>query len=101
GIRYRNVTGVQTCALPILVALCGAFLGAVLHEYLMMALVFGLILARFPQLAVNVTLFGVGVVCAFGCVFLFRKLFRPCMVIFTRSEERRVGKGGTTREVRG
>lgn len=65
------------------VALCGAFLGAVLHEYLMMALVFGLILARFPQLAVNVTLFGVGVVCAFGCVFLFRKLFRPCMVIFT------------------
>lgn len=65
------------------VALCGAFLGAVLHEYLMMALVFGLILARFPQLAVNVTLFGVGVVCALGCAVLFRKLFRPCMVIFT------------------
>ena len=65
------------------VALCGAFLGAVLHEYLMMALVFGLILARFPHVAVNVTLFGVGVVCALGCAVLFRKLFRPCMVIFT------------------
>lgn len=81
--RYLNPGTPWVSEPSMVVSLCGAFLGAVLHEYLMMALVFGLILARFPQMSGGSVLFVAGLGCAVLCAALFHKLFRPCMVILT------------------
>src|SRR5699024_12169281 len=78
GIRDRNVTGVQTCALPIS---CGFVLCACLR--------------RWPLPGDSPA--GVGPVwgrsAAFLCLLAAASVIGCCVVVGVRSEERRVGKG--------
>src|SRR5699024_11324697 len=86
GIRDRNVTGVQTCALPILKFSLGwqncmpAFTTIINNVYLILVPVGILIGSRADDFA------------GFAMTFIFYLLFVPAISGVLRSEERRVGK---------
>src|SRR5207249_8243308 len=84
GIRDRNVTGVQTCALPICLhtSVGFALVGAVVGEYLASAQGLGWIIS---QAQGNFDAAGVYAGMLILCVVVV-------IVEFMRSEERRVGK---------
>lgn len=67
----------------LVIACCVMFICSILHEFLMMALVFYLVLSCFQFMPGSMTLYTIGAGCAIASALVLHKLFRPCMVILT------------------
>lgn len=73
----------------IIAAAC-AFIGLILHEFLMMAVAFFVVLYCVTWIGssgsiqqVSITVYAIGAVAGIGAMLLLHKLFRPCMIILT------------------